>query len=259
VKSSDGCFRLRADIVLGLTASAVEPRQVETITDLSNCPNVQPTFTKLKVDSLVGENSSQVVLRDTFETPHPKPDVEKILDTTAEKVTVTDTKIIKDKVIVSGNVDVQIVYVAAEADQSVHAVHRSLPFRTFVEVTGVREGLNVDVNATVEYITSRSKGCDIFVEAVLKVTARATRALQTDVLTATSPVATPTPTVAPTGTPCPPGGTFEYIVKSGDTLYSIGRTYGATIDQMKSANTQLPDVNNIRPGMVINVPCVPMG
>jgi len=255
--SNAKCDRLRVDMVLGITANVVEPRTVQVITELSNCPNVNPIFTDLKVESLVGENSNQVILKDTFETPDPKPDVEKILDTTADKVAVTDTRIINDKVIVSGNIDVQIVYVAAEPDQSVHALHRRLPFRTFVEVMGAREGDDVDVTARVEFITASAKGCDITVEAVVKVTARVTQTLERQVLTSVAPVPT---TVSPaTTTPCPPGATFEYIVKQGDTLYSIGRKYGVSLNEMKAVNTQLPDVNNIKPGMVVNVPCVAMG
>jgi LysM repeat protein len=249
--SANMCLRLRADLVLSITASAVEPRRVEAITDVSGC-EVEATFTTLKVDSLVGENSNQVVIKDTFETPEPKPDVEKILDTTADKVTISDAKIIKDKVIVSGYIDVQIVYVAAEADQSVHAVHRRLPFRTFVEVEGAREGLNVDVRATVEFITATAKGCEITIEAVVKVMARVTRMLEIDVLTEIGET-------TPTTTPCPPGQTTEYVVKEGDTLYTIGQKFGVSLNQMKAANTQLPDYNNIRPGMVVNVPCVAMG
>lgn len=255
------CDRLRADIVLRLTAHVVEPRRIEVIEELRMCPNVMPTFTLLRVDSLVGENTNQVVLRDTFETPDPKPDVKKILETKVDKVTVTETKILNDKVIVSGNVDIQLVYVAAEVDQSVHALHRQLPFRTFVEVLGARPDQDVHVRANVEFITASAKGCFITVELVLKVTARVTRSVQKEVLTAVSPVTTPTPTptVAPEPTPCPPGATTEYIVRPGDTLYTIGRTFGVTLSEMRAANPQLPDPNMIRPGMVINVPCVPMG
>ncbi|MFZ5646203.1 MAG: SPOCS domain-containing protein [Bacillota bacterium] len=253
------CDRLRVDMVLGLTANVVEPETIRVITELSNCPNVSPTFTELRVDSLIGENTSQLVLKDTFETPDPKPDVEKILDTTVDKVTVTETKILKDKVIVSGKVDVQIVYVAAEPDQSVHAMHRTLPFRTFVEVMGAREGADVDIDARAEFATASAKGCEITVEVVLKVTAKVTRTLEIEVLTSVTPVAPPT-TVSPvTTTPCPPGSTFEYVVKQGDTLYSIGRKYGVSLNEMKAVNPQLPDPNNIKPGMVINVPCVPKG
>ncbi len=254
VKTSHS-FRMRADIVLKLTASVVQMRRVRAITGLMNCPNVQGTFTTLRVDSLVGENSSQVIIKDTFETPDPKPDVQKILQTTVDKVTVDETKVLRDKVIVSGNVDVQIVYVAAETDQSVHAMHRKIPFRTFVEVMGAREDMDVEVKTGVEFVTAGAKGCEITVEVVLKVTARVTRTMQRDVLTSVSPV----PTVAPTPTPCPPGQTIEYVVKQGDTLYTIGRTYGVSLNDMKAANPQIPNPNDIRPGMVINVPCVAKG
>ncbi|MFZ5650608.1 MAG: SPOCS domain-containing protein [Bacillota bacterium] len=254
--SNAKCDRLRLDMVLGITANVVMPQTIKVITELSNCPNVLPTFTELRVDSLVGENSSQLVLKDTFETPEPKPDVEKILDTTVDKITITEKKILKDKVIVSGKVDVQIVYVAAEPDQSVHAMHRTLPFRTFVEVMGAREDADVDVKARAEFVTASSKGCEITVEVVLKVTVKVTRTLEKEVLTSVSPVTTTTP---PPTTPCPPGSTFEYVVMQGDTLYSIGRKYGVSLNEMKAVNPQLPDPNNIRPGMVINVPCVAKG
>ncbi len=252
------CDRLRADIVLKLTANVVRQQTVRAITELTDCPNVQPTFTTLRVDSLVGEGTNQVIIKDTFETPDPKPDVQKILETIADKVVITEKKALKDNVIVSGNVEVQIVYVAAEPDQSVQAMHRTLPFRTFVEVMGAREDQDVDVRTSVEFITASAKGCDITIEVVLKVTARVTRTLERDVLTSVSPVATTTPAPVTT-TPCPPGETFEHVVKQGETLYSIGRMYGVSLNQMKAANPQLPDPNQIRPGMVINVPCVAMG
>ncbi|MCL6610425.1 MAG: DUF3794 domain-containing protein [Peptococcaceae bacterium] len=248
------CFRLRADTVLKLTANVVEPRQVEVIEEINMCPGNTPTFTTLKIDSLVGENQSQVILRDTFAPPEAKPDVEKILETRVDKVTVSEKRIIAEKVIVSGFVDAQVVYVALEPDQSVHAVHRRIPFRTFVEVMGTRQGDNVEVKTNVEFVTATA-GRDgrISLELVLKVTARVTRPMQKDVLTGVSPAATPTPT------PCPPGETFQYTVQRGDTLFSIGQKFGVSLNQMKAANPQLTDPNRLTPGMVINVPCVAMG
>ncbi len=254
------CERLRADLVLKLTAHVVEPRTLDVITDISGC-QVEPKFTMLKVASLVGEESTQVVVKDTFETPDPKPDIEKVLEVVAEDITVDEPKIISDKVIVSGEVKVRIVYVSAEEDQSVHAMHRNIPFKAFVEVMGATEEDDVDVKVDAEFLTANTKGCEITVEAVLMVTAKVTRDMSRDVLTAAEPAPTPSPepTVSPTGTPCPPGSTFEYIMKQGDTLYSVGRTFGVPLNQMIAANPQLPNVNNIQVGTVINVPCVAKG
>ncbi len=248
------CIRLLVDIILKVTASVVEPRQVEIIEEIRDCPNVMPTFSLLKIDSLVGQEQAQVILRDVFEPPGPKPDVEKILETKVDKVTVSEKRIIAEKVIVSGFVDIQVVYVALEPDQSVHAVHRRLPFRTFVEVMGARTGDEVEVRANVEFITATvGKDGRVTVELILKVTARVTRTVQKNVLTAVTPVVVPPPV------PCPPGETFEYIVQPGETLFTIGRKFGVSLNQMKAANPQLPDPDRIRPGMVVNVPCVPKG
>ena len=246
---------LQADIVLKLTANVVEPRKVNVITNIRNC-NVEPTFTMLRVDSLVGEGTQQVVVKDTFSTPEPKPDVQKVLDTTVDETKITEKKILRDKIIIKGYVDVQIVYVAALPDQPVHAMHRRVNFNTFVEVMGAREGMDVDVKVDAEFLNSYYESCHIHVELVIKVTARVTESMQRQIVTSTS---VPTTQAPATTTPCPPGGTFDYIVKSGDTLYSIGRTYGASLAEMKEVNPQLTNPNDIRPGMVVKVPCVPKG
>lgn len=242
--------RLRVDIVLRLTANVVEPRTVNVITDISDC-DVETNFTELNIDSLVGENTNQVIVKDTFETPDPKPDVEKILETTVDKVTVTEEKIVRDKVIVSGEVDVQIVYVAALENQAVHAMHRTIPFRTFVEVMGAREDDDVEVKVDVEFTTASAKGCEVTVEVVLKVTARVTRPLTRDVLTTVSE-----PTPEPTE--CPPGETITYVVQRGDTLYQIGRTYGVTVNQILAANPNI-DPGNLQVGTQLTIPCVAKG
>ncbi len=56
---------------------------------------------------------------------------------------------------------------------------------------------------------------------------------------APAPTGTP-PTVAPTATPLPPtplpGGTLTYVVQRGDTLYSIAKRFGVTLEQLRQLN-----------------------
>jgi len=65
---------------------------------------------------------------------------------------------------------------------------------------------------------------------------------QTATPTATSTTPTPTgtpPTATPTPTPTPtlqPGQTVIYVVRSGDTLYSIARRYGTTVQAVAQIN-----------------------
>ena len=73
--------------------------------------------------------------------------------------------------------------------------------------------------------------------------------------------APPPPTLAPTNPPQPPPGCGPpaswviYIVKAGDTLYSIGRTYGVNVDQLIFANCLMS--TTIRVGQQLYVPNVP--
>jgi len=70
-----------------------------------------------------------------------------------------------------------------------------------------------------------------------------------------TPVPTAVPTAQPTAVPPPPGG-FTYCVKWGDTLYSIARHFGVTIDAIVAANG-LANPNQIRAGQVLIIPGVP--
>ncbi|HHW43822.1 MAG TPA: DUF3794 domain-containing protein [Desulfotomaculum sp.] len=242
------CNRLRADVVLKLTAFVSEPREITVLTRVSG---IQVTMVKLRIDHVVGEGAVQVVLRDVFETPDPKPAVEKILSTSVEKTRVTETKIISDKVIIRGYVDVQVVYVAAGSDQPVHAMHRRVHFRTFVEIKGAQSGMDVEVRPVVEFMTASAEGCEVTLELVLKVTVKVSQSLQREVAISVTPAPTPTPI-------CPPGQTISYTVQAGDTFWSIAQKYNTDVNAIINANPgKTPE--NLLPGDVISVPCVAKG
>ncbi len=69
-----------------------------------------------------------------------------------------------------------------------------------------------------------------------------------------TPVPTAVPTAQPTAVPTPGG--FTYCVQWGDTLYSIARRFGVTIDAIVAANG-LANPNQIRAGQILIIPGVP--
>jgi spore coat assembly protein SafA len=48
--------------------------------------------------------------------------------------------------------------------------------------------------------------------------------------------------------------TFPYIVRPGDTMFSIARQFGVSLDALIAANPQIPDPSQIRPGQVVCIP-----
>lgn len=234
--------RLNAYIVLELDARVTETKQINVVTGV-----VGADFEKtlLHVESVVGEDSSQVVIRESFSTPDPKPDVEKILDTTVTECKVIEKKVISNKVIIRGYCDVNIVYVAALEDQPVYSMHQRLNFRTFVEIPGAEDGMNVMVKPVVEYIKSDYESCHVHIEAVLKVMVKVTESMQREVVI---PEEVEVPDV------CVPGETIEYTIKAGDTLFELARKYGTTVNKIKEIN---PGINpdNLQIGQVIKIHC----
>lgn len=230
--------------VLSLEARVTETRQISVVV----CPERTPGVTtrKLHIEQVVGEGTAQVVVRETFTTPDPKPDVQKILDTSVREVKVTETRIIEDKILAAGYVDVSLVYVAALPNQAVHAMHRRLNFRTFVHVPGAREGMELDVRPTVEFIKADARGAHISVELVLKVTARVTESMQREVAVAVE---------EEEEVPCRPGEIIEHTVQPGDTLYLLAKRYDTTIGKILQLNPQIKDPNVLSVGQVIKIQC----
>jgi len=61
------------------------------------------------------------------------------------------------------------------------------------------------------------------------------------------PIATPPPGQ------CPPN-TFPYTVQPGDSMWSIARKFGVSLDALIAANPQIPNPNLIFPGQIVCVP-----
>jgi len=238
--------KLSADVIVKLTVFVSETR---TLKDVPTRLKDEKGYTRerLKVDREIGTGETQVVLRETTEVPESKPDVMKVLELWVDKTEVTETNILKEKVLIRGYVEVEIVYVSTKPDQAVHALHQRLNFRTFVVVPGAEHDMKVKVKVSPEYVNVDQQGVDLHTEVVLKVKATVTELTQLNVYV---------PSVEPTPTPCVP---TDYTVQAGDTLSTIAAAKGTTVAAILAENPQITNPDVISVGQVIRIPCVPMG
>ena len=72
---------------------------------------------------------------------------------------------------------------------------------------------------------------------------------------------TPTPFVAPTGVPTSarphytPGQLVDYIAQSGDSLPALAAHFNTTVDEIRTANPQIPaETTTMPPGMPMKIP-----
>ena len=247
--------RLDAGIVLEVYVYVTEPRTVDVITDIDDS-NCEATKYNLRVDHLVGEASTQVILEDTSSPPDPKPDAEKILDCRVENIEIEKVEVIRNKVIVRGTVEAKVIYVAMKPSQSVHAMHKKMSFRTFVDIPGADRDMDVAVTPMVEFIKAETRGAKVHCEAVVKIVVRVTETMEKSVVIALDEVEQP---VSPgTEEPCKPGDMISYTIRSGDTFYKLAMQYNVPLQSLLDANPSV-NPNNLRVGQVVKIPCVAKG
>ncbi|MFA4886246.1 MAG: SPOCS domain-containing protein [Desulfotomaculaceae bacterium] len=135
--------------VLSVFVKVTDVDELEILTE-TPAGNTALETQDITVEHLIGEKATkQVIVSDRFDMPEEKPDPERILNTEA-KVKITDKRVIANKVIVDGEVRLQVLYVAMEPQQSVHDLHHTIKFSDFVEVPEAEPGMNVQAYAVVE-------------------------------------------------------------------------------------------------------------
>lgn len=127
----------------------------------------------LKIDQIVGKDEIQALVEGEITVPETKPKIKKILKIDGE-VQVTGTKVVKDKIIVSGIVNFKVLYNADDELQSIHSVDASTDFREEIQVENVDEKMSAEIKANVEHIDySLTDDLRISVKTVLDIASKA--------------------------------------------------------------------------------------
>lgn len=235
------------EIIMDKVARVTETRELKVVTGVRE---IKVEKKRLRVERVVGEDRAQIVVREQVDVPAGKPGVRKVLDVKVHKVEIPEEEIviIKDKVILSGKIEVQVLYVSEDPDQAVHHMEAELKFRSFLPIPGAQPDQTVLVQTAVEHVTARigTTGGKLTLEVVLKITARVIETVQIDVVLCP----------APEQVPCPPGAVREHTVQPGDTFWRLSQRYHVSVDAIMRANPGV-DPDNLQVGMVIRIPCDP--
>lgn len=171
-------------IILEIKVRVLGVEDVWVVTDVDAPKGTRVEHDVLELEQLIARGSTQVIVKDTIDVPEEKPNVEQVLDIETE-VDIDRKRIIDDKVIVNGIVEQKVIYVGKVPSQSVHVVHGTAPFTAFIDLKGVRPGMDVDVHVVVEDVKAHlEKGGDIVrLTKVLKLNVMVTAARDVRVVT----------------------------------------------------------------------------
>ena len=171
----------RQTVILEIFAKVTESIQMNVVVDVKG---IDPKFVVtelLKVQSVIGENASQVAVEAEIEFDRPARKIKNI-DTEVRDVV---ARVIENKVVVEGILHKQIYFVGAETDV-VFEVSVDEKFTHFVEVPGAFPGANVQVYPRVEFVNVVIDNYDPTLgkqTAIIDIFVKVSETVQVDVVT----------------------------------------------------------------------------
>lgn len=167
---------------------------VQTVGSMGEaCTCYVPQTETIEVEQVLGAEMRQKVVEFDMFVPRRKPNIEQVIDVYVKDVAVDTIDVIRDRVILRGDLDVKVMYVAALPKQPVHAFERDgVRFTRDIDVPGAHPGMDACADVTVEYVDYDFDCCDprkVHVTIVLKFWVRVTTTGIMDVM-AMSPVPT---------------------------------------------------------------------
>ena len=159
----------------------------------AECQCFEPGMEKIQVEQVLGAESAQRVLELDLFVPERKPDIEQVVDVYVKDLCIKSVDVIPDKVIVRGEFEVKIMYVADLPNQPVHAFEKhNIRWTRDIELLGAEKDMPATADVAVEYIDydfhhhhDRRK---VHVTVVLKVWARVTNTVEMDAYVVAAPI-----------------------------------------------------------------------
>ncbi|MEA5058248.1 MAG: DUF3794 domain-containing protein [Anaerotignum propionicum] len=129
-----------------------------------------------------GKQASQILLEGDIIAPDSKPDVNEVLCCHG-KVKMKDVRVGDDRINVSGDLDLTILYSSEKGDDAVYAMKSSLPIEDIIYMDGLEKDMQVKLTTTLEHldcqvINDRKLG----IKAVIGLTANAERVHKVNVV-----------------------------------------------------------------------------
>lgn len=180
-----------------------------------------------ELDIILGQNTGETIIKENIEVPS---DMEKPVEVinSSGKLLVTDKKIVEDKVVVEGLLDINVIYKTLDEDKYIAMLNEEIPFSCTVEVPGAKIDMECMVRAYLESLDICVEASTIAVKCVAKVYSKVTYKAHKEFLVDIIPLEDEVIKKKASIT--------IYIVQDGDTLWKIAKKYCATVEDLVNIN-----------------------
>ncbi|WP_110954270.1 SH3 domain-containing protein [Anaerosinus massiliensis] len=165
----------------GISGRPIDPSQ----TMFCGCP--QPMQEVIEVEQVLAAEMRQKILEFDMCVPKRKPDIRQVVDVYVKDVDIYGVEVIPNRVVVRGDLEVKVMYVADLPNEPVHAFEKShIKFLRDIEVEGAHPDMTATADCSVEYVDYDFDECQprkVHITIVLKFWTRVTTMAEMEVTT----------------------------------------------------------------------------
>jgi len=197
--------------------------------------------TPIKYHKLIARNKNQSTIKEIVSLDEYSPDILQVFRVKG-KVSIDDTSVLADKVVVEGVIEADILYIAESDDTPLYNHKAMIPFRQVIDMKGITPDMHVDLSANVEHVGfNMHSGREVEVRFLISLSASASKAMETSMVT--DIIVGDMDRAALDKMP----SIILYVVQKGDTLWKIAKDYNTSISEISLIN-DIDDPDKIFPG-----------
>ncbi|AOT70189.1 DUF3794 and LysM peptidoglycan-binding domain-containing protein [Geosporobacter ferrireducens] len=148
--------KLAVKSVVNLSAKALDSSKMDVLREIYGLEDVQVLRNKIQYNDLVGSNQAETIVRETFEIDEDLPEIREILRCEAVAVE-KETKVTDGKVIISGIVKTNTLYLGEDERNPMIQLKHEIPFTHFVELNGAMKDMDSKIAVKVDDIFTEVK------------------------------------------------------------------------------------------------------
>ncbi len=209
-------------------------------------PSVRMEMNKknFELNVIHGISDTESIVKENLEIEAGKPKPYQIL-IAAGKVTAADKKLLENKAVIEGILNVSILYITTDEERFISARSEEIPFSTSVDIPGCKIDMQCLCKLFVESIEASIEANTIAVKAIIKqyikISYTAHKEFLVSINTSEGEVLKKKASIT------------IYVIQPGDTLWKIAKKYYTTIDTILKINF-LESPEMIGPGQKLIIP-----
>lgn len=197
-----------------------------------------------ELNVMLGQNSCETIVKENIELEDKTARLTEVIMSSG-KVCATEKKLVEDKVIVEGLLNVDIIYKTDDKEKYICKVSEDIPFSCVVEIPGAKIDMMCIAKAYLESIEAFVEGNTIAIKSVVSVYARVNYTTHKEFLVNVIPIED--------GVVEKKASIIIYVVQEGDTLWKIAKRYCSTVEYLVKIN-EIENPDNIMVGEKIIIP-----